>query len=358
MKVSVLYSRATNYLVACLRALVGRGERIQLQLFRWPPSDNAPYDVRVSDIVVEQHIKGDQSAADIEERVRTFGPDALIMSGWIDKEYLKVARAVKAEGVPIIAGCDTQWTGSIRQRLGQLASPWYLKSAIDVLWVPGERQRQLAAKMGYNGGQCWTGYYSCNWDRFAKVHKNSTPDRKGFLFVGRYVREKGLDVLVSAYKQYRERAEQPWELITAGEGAFGRRLKEERHIHNQGFIGEKEVASLLGQAGALVLPSRFEPWGVVIHEAAAAGLPVICSRACGAGVHLVQHGYNGYQTKTGCADSLTKYMLRLSGNGSGERRRMGERGHELSKQFTPARWAETFLRGVSPLCNDSGDHGE
>ena len=46
----------------------------------------------------------------------------------------------------------------------------------------------------------------------------------------------------------------------------------------------------MAECGAFVLPSRKEPWGVVVQEAAAARMPVICSDSVGAGDHLVRHG--------------------------------------------------------------------
>ena len=60
-----------------------------------------------------------------------------------------------------------------------------------------------------------------------------------------------------------------------------------------GFVQPDEMPSVFARAGCLVLPSRHEPWAVVIHEAASAGLPVVCTRACGASTRLVLDGLNG-----------------------------------------------------------------
>ena len=49
------------------------------------------------------------------------------------------------------------------------------------------------------------------------------------------------------------------------------------NIENKGFIQPKYLNDLLLNSSALILPSRYEPWGVIVHEAAAAGLPIIIS---------------------------------------------------------------------------------
>jgi glycosyltransferase involved in cell wall biosynthesis len=117
-------------------------------------------------------------------------------------------------------------------------------------------------------------------------------------------------------------------------------------VENRGFVQPEELPRLMENAGAFVLPSRFEPWGVVVQEAAAAGLPVLCSTASGAGVHLVRDEYNGFQVESGSVEHLAETMRRMSALPVEERVQMGDRSHELSKQYTPERWARTFVEGV------------
>jgi glycosyltransferase involved in cell wall biosynthesis len=104
-------------------------------------------------------------------------------------------------------------------------------------------------------------------------------------------------------------------------------------------------------ASGFVLSSRHEPWGVVVQEAAASRLPLICSEACGAAVHFLQDGYNGFSFDTSNADHLAQCMVRLSELDPKKRKKMGERSYMLSKQFTPRRWADTLFEGVGHLCD-------
>ena len=89
------------------------------------------------------------------------------------------------------------------------------------------------------------------------------------------------------------------------------------NIENKGFIQPKYLNDLLLNSSALILPSRYEPWGVIVHEAAVAGLPIIISDACGSSDHLVKDGYNGYIFSSGDYISLA-YKMRLLSNQSDE----------------------------------------
>jgi glycosyltransferase involved in cell wall biosynthesis len=164
--------------------------------------------------------------------------------------------------------------------------------------------------------------------------------------VGRYIRRKGIDLLADAYAMYREQAEDPWPLLCAGSGEKEALFNQQEGIDNRGFVQPDALPDLMGQAGTLVLPSREEPWGVVVAEAAAAGLPLICSEACGSAVHLLRDRYNGYLAQSGSADHLAQCMTTVSALPDEKRRQMGSRSYELSKQYTPTRWADTLISGI------------
>lgn len=116
-----------------------------------------------------------------------------------------------------------------------------------------------------------------------------------------------------------------------------------------GFVQPNDLPDKFAQASCLLLPSFFEPWGLVIHEATAAGLSVICSSVCGASKHLVQDGYNGYLIEPGNADDLTNAMLRYTRLCDERKAEMCSNSFNLSLQFTPERWATYFYERVTEL---------
>lgn len=345
-RVAILHSRLSGYLSACWHALKERAD-VELLVMRYPAAENAPFSDRHFTWIDHLCDGRSLSRQEIQDKVNRFDPDVLLVSGWFDRNYLAVARHLRSQGVPVIAGCDAQWTGSVRQQLGRLVAPWYLHTAIDVMWVAGERQRQLAERFGYTSARCWEGYYACDWKRFAEVYEPARARPKAFLFVGRYIPMKGLDSLISAYRQYRSMAKDPWSLVCAGAGELSSLLQETPGAVNKGFVQPDELPGLMRDGGVFVLPSRREPWGVVVQEAAAAGLPILCSTASGAGVHLVQHGYNGFTFEPEDVDHLALLMMRMSSLDVERRGAMGQASHRLSKQFTPQRWAHTLVQGLA-----------
>lgn len=344
-RLAVLFAQLSGYMAACLRTFHETYD-VELLVVRVPPADNAPFDDRHFDWIDRFYDRDAISVDEMTQIVGEFAPDAIFMSGWFDRGYLQVARTMRDQGVLVVAGSDAQWSGSWRQHAACLAAPWYLHSAIDVLWVAGERQRQFARRLGYRGARCWEGVYACDWEQFATQSAERETLPRTFLYVGRYVHEKGIDVLVDAYVRYREQVDDPWPLVCAGSGEQEAMLDGQKGIENKGFVQPDALPSLMARAGVFVLPSRQEPWGVVVHEAAAAGLPLLCSEACGAAVHLLQDRYNGYLVQSKSADHLARCMSTLSTLSDESRARMGARSHELSKQYTPARWADTLISGV------------
>src|SRR5262249_8090015 len=125
------------------------------------------------------------------------------------------------------------------------------------------------------------------------------PDRNYVLYCGRLVRVKRVDLVIAAFVAIA--SERPdWDLLIVGDGPLRQQLQQQvpealRHrVHWTGFSGDqREVAALQRGARVLVIPSDFEPWGVVVNEALAAGLAVVASDAVGAAAELVRDGVNG-----------------------------------------------------------------
>ena len=100
----------------------------------------------------------------------------------------------------------------------------------------------------------------------------------------------------------------------------------------------EDLPDQLAAAGCLILPSIFEPWALVVNEATAAGLIIVSTESVGAVPHLVQNYYNGFVVEAGDAVALAETMGKVSRMDPDRRERMSRASHELSQQFTPARW--------------------
>src|SRR5690606_32569978 len=173
-RIAVLYSRLSGYVTACLKRLK-EATGAELLVVRVPPAPDAPFDDRHFAWIDRLLDRPALSDADLDRHLADFAPDGVLMAGWYDRGYLRTARALRARGVPVIAGSDAQWHGTLKQRLGVLAAPRLLHPSIGALWVTGERQRQFALRLGYRGLRLLTGYYSCDWDRFAEAYAGRSP---------------------------------------------------------------------------------------------------------------------------------------------------------------------------------------
>jgi glycosyltransferase involved in cell wall biosynthesis len=345
-RITILYSRLSGYTLASLYALKTQHD-VELMVFYWGEEKNAPFELGKLDWIDHYHNREQHSVEQIEEIVLKFAPHGVYMSGWMDKGYLEVAKKARLQGIPVIAGLDGQWNGTLRQRVGSTMASRLLHPAIDVIWAAGDRQAQFAKRLGYSGSRCWRGLYCCDWGKFARVPEVSAAGaQKAFLYTGRYVPVKGIGDLVEAYKMYRTQVESPWELHCAGTGELQHLLKDQAGIVDFGFVQPDRLPELMKSKSAFILPSHSEPWGVVLQEAAAAGLPLLCTEVCGASVHLLQDGYNGFLFEPASPKQLTHLMIRLHNLSLEEQVEMGNRSYELSKQFKPSHWAKTLMDGL------------
>lgn len=119
----------------------------------------------------------------------------------------------------------------------------------------------------------------------AEKIKSLHPNQKIILYVGRLATVKNLDSLLRAYAMLPTKS---YHLILVGNGPEEENLHqltaELALAHRVSFAGKQEGDELLAYYAAadlFVLPSVYEPFGAVTHEALMAGLPVACSRVAG-----------------------------------------------------------------------------
>lgn len=139
------------------------------------------------------------------------------------------------------------------------------------------------------------------------------PQRKLILSMARLVPAKSLDLAINAFKES-GLAEKGWIYAIAGTGPLEHKLKAlagahlNRSIFMLGFCQPAEILPLLGHADLCLLPSNYEPHGIVIQEAAAAGTPCITSDACGAAHDLINPGLSGWLFRSGHKESLIQIL--------------------------------------------------
>jgi glycosyltransferase involved in cell wall biosynthesis len=178
----------------------------------------------------------------------------------------------------------------------------------------------------------------------AELFERAAVDRSGrdgctFLYAGRLDPEKGIDTLLAAFRDV------PGELVIVGDGTDAERLRPLAGDRVR-FAGSKDRDELLADyaaADVFVLPSRSEPWGMVLNEAAAAALPLVATEEAGAARDLVEDGRNGFRVPAGDVAALRDRLARLAADPA-LRTAAGARSRELAQRFTPPAWADGVVR--------------
>ena len=164
-------------------------------------------------------------------------------------------------------------------------------------------------------------------------------DNAGFLYVGRLSRDKGADLAVEAAV----RSSMP--LTLAGTGELADELRRRgRGIRLAGWCDRAGLRALACNARALVVPSRVtEPFGLVIVEAAASGVPVIVSDRAYFAADAERMGF-GLAFDPARPDELARLLDRVSRDRV-LTERMSRAGHALAGRLAlgPAEWAERLL---------------
>jgi glycosyltransferase involved in cell wall biosynthesis len=247
-------------------------------------------------------------------------------------------------GTTTVMVADYNWSGAWRQRLVQTLFTVVRPYAFDAAFVPGARSSEYVRRLGFSPKTVFTGLYTIDQTRFASVAAGSA-DRfadPSFLFCGRLVPEKAPDVLADAYRIYRENVARPWPLQVVGHGPFDGGLTGMPGVRMSDFIQPEALAGMYAGAGALILPSRFDCWGVVALEACAAGLPVIISDGCGVADELATPA-NGFTVPVEDPESLAAALAALSEASLEQRKEWGSHSSELASTYSPEHWADTVL---------------
>lgn len=336
-----LYTEIAEYFLACCNRLAEHGE---VHIVRWPVNKEAPFQFSVNP-AIRLYSKQDYSLPQLQELVASLKPDVLICSGWIDKDYLKISKAYFKK-IPTVMTCDTHWTGSLKQRLATVLSRFTLLRIFSHAWVPGGIQRRYALKLGFRADHIHTGFYSCDLGFFNGVYDQQKPPKeqqfpKRFLYVGRYYEFKGIQELWQAFAELQQEQPNDWELWCLGAGD----LDPVQHpkIRHFGFVQPKELGKYTSQTGVFILPSLFEPWGVVVHEFAASGFPLLLSEPVGARDAFLKEGLNGFVFRAGDVGSIKEQLKQVIALSEARLLEMGAQSHALAQAISPAGWVNTLL---------------
>ena len=311
-KVSVvfLWAEVVGYLHAVFRYLSDK-RGVALKVVHWDKRDQNTTQYNIESIDGVQFINRSETSDDVIYQIlRDSRPAIIVVSGWMDSGYICACRRYKIENssVKIVAGIDDMWTGSLRQRLGQLYFRLNYRSLFDYLWISGQPQYSFAQRFGYGIDNIIQNLYSADTGLFLKDRASIS---RRFVFVGRFVKIKAIDILVEAYCNLPNSVQKQWPLLLIGDGDQKACILDRRNenITVIPFLQPEELRLELLKGGVGCLPTHKDQWGVVLHEFALMGLPILASSGCGAATEFLISGFNGFMFKNGSVSDLSRAML-------------------------------------------------
>jgi glycosyltransferase involved in cell wall biosynthesis len=191
-----------------------------------------------------------------------------------------------------------------------------------------------------------TGYSVVDNDHF-KVDRKSGAFKRRVLCIARFAPEKNIALLIQAFIDSKL-STQGWELWLVGGGGLESSLRihaSDAPISILPWRSYEELPFIYAEAGLFVLPSSFEPWGLVVNEAMSAGLPLVLSDSVGCLPDLLYPGKNGWSFKTHDTADLTRVLDDVSMTSEQDLKVMGLYSQSIVQDFS----LDTFAKGVINL---------
>lgn len=333
IKILYLYSELMGYNIPVLHYLEKNYE-VELNVVSWKKKISK-YQIEKSN-KINYYFKEDFENDELFRFVLNVAPNVIVTSGWMDKDYLKICKYNKKKGVKIVGAMDTQWENTFRQKLATLISPFYHKKYFDFLWVSGNYQFEYAKRLGFNNNQIIFNCYSANTE-FFEMNTFNYQENKTLVFIGRFDEVKGVRHLIAAFNEYIQESQSSLKikLIGGGVNYEAYKSKQTESIIIKEFIQPNELLNELNLVQGFVLPSIYEPWGVVIHEMAAAGLPLLVSDVCGANSAFALNNFNAFVFKSNSVKDLKNVLRKFDNLSKEEILLMSERSRILAKKISP-----------------------
>jgi glycosyltransferase involved in cell wall biosynthesis len=296
----------------------------------------------------------------LEKALDEFRPAVVVVPGWASPAAWAAMRWCVRRGVAMIGMSESTawdepraaWKEEVKRRLVR-----FFSAAL----AGGERHRDYLVQLGMAPDHIFPGYDAVDNLHFASgadaVRAKGTAARKAlelpehyFLASARFVDKKNLPGLLEAFAYYRSLCGgAAWSLVLLGDGALRSKLEQKcetlglrDHVLLPGFRQYDELPAYYGLAGAFIHASTIEPWGLVVNEAAASGLPLLVSDRCGCAPELVHDGVNGFTFDPRNISELAEKMKQISAP-EFPRAAFGAASREIVAAWGP----ERFARGLS-----------
>ena len=289
----------------------------------------------------------------LREALDRIQPEVVAIPGWSMPDALEALDWALQNRRPVVVLSESTawdeprrpWKEAIKRRVVSLCQAGL---------AGGTSHRDYLAQLGLPAERVALGYDVVDNAHFESSGGTKAESGLYFLASARFIPQKNLPMLLRAYARYRETAgAAAWPLVLLGDGPLRpeletlvRELGLEHSVSLPGFVQYEALPGFYAGAGAFVHPSTVEPWGLVVNEAMAAGLPVLVSRTCGCAADLVADGENGFLLDPADAGQIAGCLQQVSAPDF-PRVRFGEASRRRIADWSP----ERFGAGLATACD-------
>ena len=340
-----IWNRMGDYHRARIRALGAKAEKVITadlgqsdKLYQWESGEEKDHYVLSEKGIDHSDLLGRFS--NFRRIVKKEGVSVVGLAGYGRSEYLLFMIYARLKGIHVILFSESWYSrgGLIDWLKGAL-----IRMLANRYFASGERAMQhLESKLSIKKESISTGYSVVDNDHF----RNEFPEYASniLLCMARFSPEKNLSMLLNAFSE--SKLSSNWKLCLVGGGPQKKELeqlaKQLGNIEIQNWVAYHSLPEWYGKASAFILPSTFEPWGLVVNEAMAASLPVWVSEQSGCVPDLVDES-NGRVFDANDKNSIVESLNWLAGLTESELQMMGERSAEKIKDYSTATWADKFM---------------
>ena len=260
--------------------------------------------------------------------IRTGKFDVVICFGYRTVSFWIGAIAAKYFGAALVFTTDAHswdvWKGlKLKSTLKRVVVPRILAFG-DAVLAPSSRTANHLLRMGLDSRRIFLTPYVVSTEFFARTQGASriesrrawgVPDDVPVaLYVGKLVPWKRPQDLLEAAARVRG-----LHVVLAGDGRIRPELEARAaeldlsgRVHFSGFVNQSQLPAMYRAADFLVLPSEYEPFGLVVNEAFACGLTAVVTEACGCAGDLVRNGETGFVVPVGDVTELSRRLNTLA----------------------------------------------
>lgn len=317
------------------------------------------HDGVLEDLSLKQRVLG------ILRTIQSYRPDIVNLTGYYDLASLIVLWYCKLKGIKTVLSNESTSGDHTRNFSKELFKSLFIIKLFDGFFNFGQQSKEYMLALGAKASQMLVNrncvdnqllveIYNENYQQRVSKQSSLNLPKHNFIFVGRLIEFKNLFKLLDAFKIAQRNED--WGLIILGDGELKSTLKQyaqDLEVKNVFFfegVNWQQVPQYLSLSDVLVLPSFSEPWGLVVNEAMACGLPVAVSNKCGCTAELVKESENGFmfnpENVNEIAETLVKFMDKKL-----DLVKMGEASKQIIQEYSPINVAKEMFQGYQKLCH-------